>query len=442
MLPAIINSKFDPRDYQREVLDAMFIKEYKRLLVVWHRRAGKDHMGINLVHCAALIRPGLYFYLLPTNGQANSVIWEGRGKDGLAFLDYIPKPLIKKKSEVTKRITLSNGSIICVTGSNNYEVLIGSNPLGIVLSEVQSSDPDCINYLRPVLAENDGWLMGIGTCRGRHNILYDLYSKNLNNPEWYVTVKTANDTHDNEGNPVITQAHIEAEIQAGMPRALVDQEFYCSWDGFVENAYFTEEMQKMHADGRVCELDVHPHLPVYTAWDLGWNDSTAIALFQIYPDGSIRCIHYIENKFKPLHWYVDELANLQSRYGFRAYARHILPHDVNVTELGTGRTRREQLRGMGVTNIVVAPKVSVPEKIQCLRVLLNRVWMKQSTTQKLFMSLVEYHADTNKHGEDIKPAHDWSSHAVDAICYFAVSYLDSYERSTYNTVRQYAKRKI
>jgi len=230
--PTVIKSRWFPRPYQRDLFDAFFVQGYKRMLRVAHRRAGKDHEAFNLVHMAALQRPGLYFYLLPTNGQANSVIWQGRGKDGTAFLDYIPKRLIEKKSEVTKRIHLINGSIICVTGSNNYEVLIGSNPLGIVISETQSSDPQCLDYMRPVLAENGGWLLCNGTCRGRNNVLYDLFSANEDNPDWFVTVKSAKDTKDWDGSPIITKKDIEAEIKAGMPPSLVDQEFYCSWDGF------------------------------------------------------------------------------------------------------------------------------------------------------------------------------------------------------------------
>lgn len=420
----VIGNGFIPRPYQRDIMRNFFLEDKKRLLIVAHRRAGKDLLSFNILLIAALQRPGLYYHLLPKIGQSANVIWRGRGKDGKAFTDYIPKALIRSINNSTMSITLINGSIIRVTGADNFEALIGSNPLGIVFSEIQSTDPRAWDYLRPVLTENGGWAIFIGTPRG-HNHLYEMYEANKDNDSWYVKLLSASDTTYNDGTPVITQEVIEEELRAGMPEDIVEQEFYCSFQAAIQGAYFYKEMAELKRSGRLGEFDLNPDLLVFTAWDLGVSDSTAIGFFQAYPDGKIVCFEHIEESGHGLEYYVQELVRVKKLYQFKKYGTHYVPHDIRVRELGTGRTRFEMLQRAGM-QLRIVPRTSIQERIQCARSLLPQTKI-HTRCKHLVRCLDEFHAKRDeKRGIDTGPEHNWASHSADMFSYFAVGHLDEF----------------
>src|SRR5512145_2136629 len=86
---------FYPRDYQGEFLRAM-AHGYRRAILVWHRRAGKDKTIINYLVTQAYQHVGTYFYFFPTYSQGRKIIWDGMDKDGFKFLDHIPEFLRAK----------------------------------------------------------------------------------------------------------------------------------------------------------------------------------------------------------------------------------------------------------------------------------------------------------------------------------------------------------
>lgn len=433
----VIGNGFIPRPYQRDIMRNFFLENKKRLLIVAHRRAGKDLLSFNILLIAALQRPGLYYHLLPKIGQSANVIWRGRGKDGKAFIDYIPKQFIRSKNHSMMSVTLINGSIIRITGADNYEALIGSNPMGIVFSEIQSTDPRAWDYLRPVLTENGGWAIFIGTPRG-HNHLYEMYEENKDNNRWYVKLLSAADTTLNDGQPVITQEVIEEELRAGMPEDIIEQEFYCSFQAAIQGAYFSKEMTALKSKGRLGDFDCEPGLLVFTAWDLGVSDSTVIGFFQAHPDGKIVCFEHIEESGHGLDYYVQRLHEIRQKYGFKKYGTHYVPHDIRVRELGTGRTRFEILQRANL-KLRVVPRTSIQERIQCARSLLPKVSI-HSRCKRLIRCLDEFHAKRDeKRGIDTGPEHNWASHSADMFTYFAVGHLDEFDPNRLQKQISYGK---
>jgi hypothetical protein len=430
---------FKPRPYQYEFFRQFFLGDKKRFLNIIHRRAGKDTTAFNMCWMAALMKPGLYLYLLPLVKQSRTVIWRGRGKDGISFLDRIPAPLIKSVHNGNQTIDLVNNSIIMVGGADNYDGLAGTNPLWTFLSEYQNMNPLAWELiLRPILSENKGGSCIFGTPRG-HNHLYEMYQTNKKNPDWYVSIMTVNDTQYEDGTPIITDEMIDQERRAGMPEELIQQEYYCSFEAAIQGAYFSEQMSGASKAGRICDFEIDRDLPVHTSWDIGMRDATSIGLYQSFKDGSLRCIYHMEDRGKHAEYWVLELKKLQERLKFKRWGLHFLPHDVRVNEWGGGRTRVEVLQSSGINPRIVRNH-RISERIQAIRSMFPRFWIHESNCKHLIRAAQEYHADYDpKKGiYSTAPAHNWASHAMDQLGYFALGYMDSYDKRSLQKVQKYA----
>ena len=183
---------FKPRDYQLPLFDAVENRGYRRVLAIMPRRSGKDVCAFNIIIRAALRKIAVYYYIFPTYSQAKKVIWNSITNDGMRFLDYIPKTLIKSENSQEMKIVLSNGSIIQLVGSDNVDSLVGTNPYGIVFSEYALQDPKAYHFLRPVIVANGGFMLFISTPRGK-NHLWDLMNIAKQNSDWFVYVRSLNE---------------------------------------------------------------------------------------------------------------------------------------------------------------------------------------------------------------------------------------------------------
>ena len=159
------------------------------------------------------------------------------------------------------------------------------------------------------------------------------------------------------------------------------------------------------------------HLGVITAWDLGVGDSTAI-FFAQYVGQEIHIIDHYESSGVGLDHYAKEL----DKKGYH-YSEHILPHDVQVRELGSGKSRLETLTALG-NNITIAPRLSVDDGIQAARSMLNRCWFDEEKCNRGIEALRQYRREFDERTKTWrgKPLHDWTSHSADAFRYLAIGY--------------------
>jgi phage terminase large subunit len=194
------------------------------------------------------------------------------------------------------------------------------------------------------------------------------------------------------------------------------------WEGafliHVEGAYYTVEMREANAEGRIGSAPYDRSVGVVTAWDLGVGDSTAIWFAQMVGP-EVRLIDYYESSGVGLDHYV---AILNSK-GYN-YTDHILPHDVRVRELGTGKSRLETLDNLGVRPITIAAQLNVDDGIQAVRSLLGRAWFDEEKCERGIDCLRQYRRDYDENNKSFKarPLHDWSSHSADAMRYLAIGY--------------------
>lgn len=403
-------NSFVPRPYQEVIYDALENKGYKRIMAIWPRRAGKDCVAFNLIFRSALRKIGVYYYIFPTYSQAKKVIWDSITNQGKKFLDYIPEELIVATNSQEMKITLTNGSLIQLVGSDNIDSLVGTNPFGIVFSEYALQDPRAYQFMSPILAANDGFAIFISTPRGK-NSLWELYQLALASPEWYCDKLTVDDTKH------IPLSVIERERAEGvMSEDLIQQEYYTSFTMGVEGAYYAKYLDTLRHKGQITSVPWQPAFPVHTAWDLGMRDATSIIFFQNIGK-SLHLIDYYENSKEGLEHYVSHLRSKPYIYG-----KHIAPHDIKVREWGSGITRIEKARQLGV-KFTMSSEVSIEDGIEAVRSTLSRCYFDQANCAQLLKALENYRQEYDAKKKIYKnhPLHDYSSHGSDAMRYLAVS---------------------
>lgn len=407
----IVNlNKFHPRPYQLDMIRAFEKKGYKRLLVIWPRRAGKDFTAFNLMLRAALKRIATYYIVLPTFSQGRRVIWDAITNDGVRFRDFIPSELIAKTNEQLMRITLINGSQIQIVGSDNYDALVGVNLGGAIFSEYALQDPRGYQFLRPILTANQGWAIFISTPRGK-NSLYELYQIAKQHPDWWVSHLSVEDTQH------ISIDLIDKERSEGlMSEDLIQQEYYCSFDMGVEGSYYAKYIDRARLEYRIGSVPWESGFSVHTAWDIGVRDSTVIIFFQLI-GLTVRIIDYYENSKEGLEHYAHVLSEKPYTYG-----QHIAPHDIAVKEFTSGMTRIEKARQLGI-KFKVAPSISIMDGIEAVRSAFGRLCIDDKKCSKLIKSIENYRQewDSRKNVYKSHPLHDANSHAADALRYMAIT---------------------
>lgn len=406
-----------PRPYQLPLLKHMAPNTPGlRAVVAWHRRAGKDLTSINIMAIKALQRKGLYAYIGPYQNQIRRIIWQGQDGDGRKFIDFIPRELVVRKSEQEMSITLSNGSVIQLLGGDNPDKLVGINIVGAIYSEYSLCDPVAWSLVSPMLAENGGWALFNGTPRGQ-NHFYTLLEKAKANKDWFASHLPVTKTKAIPKDVLQKERseHGEAKFQS---------EYMCSFNTPVEGAYYGSVITKLYKKEQMHpNIPPEPSLPVHTAWDLGMDDATSIWFFQQHRS-EIRILNYFENSGEGLPFYARELERYAALNDV-SYGRHYFPHDVKVRELGSGRSRLETLRSLGIKAYPVK-KLGKGDQIEAVRQVLPRCWFSTASCHLGIKHLKEYRKEWDEMKQVFKktPVHDQSSHGADAFATLSVGIRD------------------
>lgn len=405
---------FKPRWYQQNLIRALYVEKKKRAVLVWSRRAGKDMIAWHLAIWQCLEKVCTVFYVFPTQAQARAAIWSGITIDGKTFLSYIPEHLIAKKNEARMEIRFTNGSILALKGSNNFDSLRGTNPFLCIFSEYAYQDDRVFKlFLSPVLKANKGIAIFISTPFGR-NHFYELFQIGQNSDAWYTELLTVEDT-----------GHIDVnEIKEDVAKGLLSedqmlQEYYCSFDRGITGAVFGKLVHKMRMEDQIGIVPYFPEQQVHTAMDLGWDDDTAIIFFQVIGD-VVRIIDCYANRQKDLEHYASIIHNRGYVYG-----KHFLPHDGKQHELQTGTTRVQKLSDLGI-ECEVLPRKSIIDRIEDGKCIFARAWIDEKKCAELIKSLEHYRREWDDRLGRYKetPIHDWSSHFADAWSYMGVAIKD------------------
>ncbi len=415
-----ITIPFKPRDYQLPLINAIDSGGAKRAVAVWHRRAGKDVTLWNLIIKKAVQNVGLYYYLLPTYAQAKKIIWDGINNDGFRFIDYCPLEICEQRNISEQKLELKNGSIIQLVGTDNYDAIRGTNPIGCVFSEFAFQNPMAWEVVKPILKVNGGWAVFNSTPNGK-NHFFDLYHMARENDDWFSEILNIYQTK------VLTIEDIEEEKREGMSDEMIQQEYYCSFDIGALGSYYATYVKDATDSNRVCVIPIEKARPVDLWLDLGRNDSTTV-IFTQQIGKEIRVVDCYEKNGEDVGHYCQYLRSLGYEYGVMG-----LPHDGFNKRLESNKTIAEQFKEAGF-KIIRVPNHHIQHGIQEVRKIFPRVWFDKEKTKELLRALENYHKDYDEKAKVFRkaPKHDWSSHFADAFRYMAIGIKeelpDTYEQ--------------
>jgi hypothetical protein len=350
-----------------------------------------------------------FAYIAPHYNQAKDVAWE--------YVKQYAAPVIEHyditPNESELRVDLPNGGRVRLYGAENYDRLRGLYFDGVILDEFATMDPRIWEVIRPALSDRKGWCTWIGTPAG-HNEFYNVWNEAQANDQYQALSLKASETG------IVDEEELEA-AKRDLTEDQYQQEYECSFDAAIQGAYYATEFKFLESESRIGSVPWERDLDVITAWDLGIGDATAIWFAQQIGN-EVRLIDYYESSGVGLDHYVNHLRSKPY-----VYAEHVLPHDVEVKELGTGCSRRETLEGLGL-RVSVAPKLPVDDGINAARALLTKCWIDADKCNQGIEALKQYRTEFDDKRKAFKnrPLHDWTSHAADAFRYLAVGLPDTH----------------
>lgn len=402
----------------------------KRGVEVAHRRWGKDDVALHRAAVASHERIGNYWHMLPEYGQARKAIWEAiNPMTGIRRIDEaFPEALRETTRTQEMMIKLRCGSTWQLVGSDNFDSLVGSPPVGVTFSEYAIADPRAWGYIRPILAQNGGWALFIYTPRGNNHgkTLFDFAkTEMMDGKDWFAEKMTA------DRSKVFSKETLEQELRELIAelgeeegRALYQQEYMCSFEGAVFGSYYSRQMALADEEGRVTFVPYLVGHTVDTFWDLGIDDSMSIWFVQVVGN-EVRFIDYYENTGFGLDHY---WATMKAK-GY-VYGDHYMPHDAANRSVQTGKSTKQYAEGMGLRPVIVVKRAkdtqSVMAGIQAGRKVLNRCFFDRKKCARGISALEGYRAEYDEKNKRLAnhPRHDWTSHAADAFRTFAVGYRE------------------
>ena len=422
-----------PRDYQMNVWKAME-DGAKNVLISWARRHGKDVTTASILSQKAIERVGSYYYLFPTRKWAERAIWNNIvtiGSKAGNLLDIIfPEEIVEYKNNTDMKIGLVNGSVINFSGTDNLD-FVGQGGYGYALSEMSLHKEEVTGFLAPILDEGNAFIMMNGTMRGKKNLLFQMYEANKGKPNWYCEWLTPRDTKrycwvgdDMNLNPELLgqidpltgmeYMNVQDRVDSKMiSYSLARQEYLNEAVADVANSVYGYEMAKLQDKGMITPISYNKNDIVYTFWDLGVDDPTAI-VFGVVDSRTdrIQVIDYYESTGHDIKHYIDVISQKNFTYG-----GHFMPHDSKRRANNTGTNMIDFCRTEYGFEVMAIPKTnSVRDDIEIVRRMLPSIWINNGC-DVLIDHLINYQWNPSTG----RILHNEHSHGADALRMMAMA---------------------
>lgn len=369
-----------------------------------HRRCGKTVAHINDVVKRAIqeSKPdGRYGYIAPFRQQAKDAAWN--------YLKRYTEQLVLSVDDVRESdlsVQIMGGPVVRLYGADNPNAMRGPYLDGAVLDEYAFMRPSLWGeVVRPMLADRRGWASFIGTPCG-HDEFYEVHRKAQANPaEWFSAVLKASETG------LLPETEL-ADLRKDMTAEQYEQEMECSFEAAIKGAVYANEIAA--AQERITSVPYDGSKLVYTAWDIGFGDSTSIWFFQLVGK-EVRVIDFYEASGEAAPYYAGILRGKPYNYD-TCY----LPHDADNGQSATGHSFNEVMQSNRFKTEVV-PKLGLEEGINAARMMFSRCYFDAKRCERGLEALKNYRWDYNEKMGELKtrPVHNWASHAADAFRYLA-----------------------
>ncbi len=426
------------------------------MVLVLHRRAGKTTATLNHhlraatdddwtrryllhqkpdlseAHLREILRVRHYGHVLPQLKQAKLTSWEMLKY----YASFIPghetneselRIDIPVVDQDTGKVRKGHIRRVQLFGADNIDKLRGGAFSGISLDEYGDHPPTGFgDVISKALADHLGYCIWEGTIRGK-NQLYRIFEAAKGDAEWFTLwqdVDASLAQEDDAAIVMIRQAIADDVKLVGkgiMTQEEFDQEWHLSTEAAIKGSYWGKLIAQARKDGRITRVPFDPAIPVDTDWDIGVDDATAIWFTQsLAKSREVRVIDYLTGSEQGLEYYIRQLKERADERGY-TYGEHWGPHDIEVTEFGTGKTRLETARRLGL-RFKVTKKLSLADGIAAVRQLLPRCYFDEDRCRDGIDALTHYRktwSDKYQQFTD-EPVHDWSSHPADAFRGLAV----------------------
>ncbi|MCY4375185.1 MAG: hypothetical protein OXC31_15610 [Spirochaetaceae bacterium] len=409
-----VSSPYRPRKLQEIVHRSA--KRFR--LIVAHRRFGKSFLCAAECLWAALtlnrhklrMSPPRYTFVAPTADMAKDLGFDPTIK----FLGNWPH---KAKRTVPFTITfpsMVDPSVECTitfVGATNIDYQRGRYLDGVVVDEYGEMPGGIWQaVIFPMLADYTGWAMFIGTPKGR-NAFYKLYKEALAAVEWDTFFFPA------EKTGLIPQEELDTQRKQ-MGADLFAQEFSLEWMAAVVGTYYGKIINGLQANDRITTVPHSPSHRVFTGWDIGIDDSTAIWWAQRIAGRTNLIDHYEVNNM-PLADIVEmviDKVDIQGRP--YTYGNHYFPHDIAQRHVWDGKSVELNLLDAfeGYGHVIMNPKRKVNDGIDAVRRLLKTCYFDARRTSNGLDMLTLYRQKWDpKLGISSGPLKDDSTHSADAL---------------------------
>lgn len=452
-----IEIAYQPRQWAIEFHESLAME----IDLILHRRAGKSTAVLNhhiraanddewerrrLLHVDPTLTPKElkelihppggrhYGHVMPIRVQAKAVAWDKLKYYCQPFGDFSGK---SNESELLYRFP--NGNKLQLFGADDPDAMRGMAFSGLSFDEY-SQQPSNIftEVLSKALADHLGYVIFCGTIKGKDH-LYKRWKAATNDPHSFALWQDVDKSLKSETGVTIKvleqfMAKDRRDIAAGtMSQEEYDQEWFLSLEAAIKGAFYAAQLSEVRKSGRITRVPHDAGFPVFTAWDLGRTDDTAIWFYQNIGNelrildchsesgGEIEIFH--EGEMIPGS-ITKQVIRRHMERGYR-YATHWLPHDAKAKTLGSdGKSIIEKLaRHLGMNTLAVVPNLSIEDGIQAVRGILGRTWFDEEKCEEGINALLHYKRKFDNKSEvyAIKPLHDWSSHISDAFRMLAVA---------------------
>jgi hypothetical protein len=212
----------------------------------------------------------------------------------------------------------------------------------------------------------------------------------------------------------VTKEAVQGDFMFREHPSIPEEAFQASLQG----TYYAVQMANARKNNRIHSVPHQEGVLVDTWWDLGFNDINSIWLTQTV-GREIHVIRYYQNSGEGMIHYADWL-NEQSKDHQYRYGRWVAPHDIDVHEYTSGKTRRAIAFEAGI-NFEAAPKLDKPSQIANVRRIIPICWFDIEACERGLAALDAYRKEWNDKLAVYRdqPLHDWASNGADAFAVMA-----------------------